>query len=221
MQSFLRQRLMIMSTKLVIERSLLLLFIVYRHSICEVDRIDHVVRLLFVFKISFCKFSSCLLQKSYWSFALIQIQFCLLRRHLTLSRRRRYSVFWFFVNHIEREFSIVVLELYRIRAISRSYVFVEINIRFAFENILIFERLMLCIESDDRNFYSRVISEWFEYRNLFHIEISTNCANFFNHFDVFDLPLSLWIVENWNNWRLLLKMSTRSNAKKSFACINF
>ena len=221
MQSFLRQRLMIMSTKFVIERSLLLLLIAYRHSICEIDRIDHVVRLLFVFKINFCKFNSCFLQKSYWTFALIQIQFYLLRRHLTLSRRQRYSVFWLFVNHIEREFSIVVFELYRIRAISRSYVFVEINIRFAFENILIFERLMLCTENDDRSFYFRITSEWFEYKNSFHIETSTNCADFFNHFDVSDLSLSLWIVENWNNWRLLLKMSTKSNAKKSFACINF
>ena len=33
-------------------------------------------------------------------------------------------------------------------------------------------------------------------KNSFWIEILTNCANFFNRFDVFDLRLLLWIIEN-------------------------
>ena len=80
------------------------------------------------------------------------------------------------------------------------------------KTFLIFWRLIFEIanESTEIVAFALFFVIW-KIENSFWMSISTSCADFFNRLDVFDLSILLWIIEIWNDWRLSLKMSMKSN----------
>ena len=218
MRDFLRQCLMTKSTKLVVKNSLLLLFIEIFSIMRNWLKMIKSFICCIVVKINFRKINI-LHVKQYWIFCIVSnavllyalsidvvetstIQCILIDFLLILSNMNFLSSFWFWI----------VLHSDKIR----SRVSVEIIMKFSFKDIL------LCFCWNHRSINSWKCSWYFvalflhdcsNIMNSFWIEILTNCANFFDDFDVFDLSSLSWIIEIWNNWRLSLKMSTRSNAE--------
>ena len=102
-------------------------------------------------------------------------------------------------------------EWHCIHAILRSRVFVKVVMWFFNENILLcfccnhcsinswesfwyFVVQMLEVESKSIEI---IVFEWFfDDSSIEYMNVSTNCANFFNRFVVFDSSLLLWIVKN-------------------------
>ena len=211
MQDFLRQRLMIVSAKLVAESSLLLLFVAY-WNLHHANFDWRWSRRSFVASSSWSALAES--ASFYRNSTKLLTKFLLILLNLNFL-----SSYWFWL--ILRSFDFAFVRfLDRLRSfllksscdfLSRIFCFVLL-LKSSFDLLLrmflIFWFLMLCIESEAIEFFLYDLNM----KNLFCIKASTSCEVFFNCFDVLDLSLLLWVIEIWNDWRLSLKTSTRSKA---------
>ena len=198
MQSLLRQRLMTMSTMLVAKYSLLLLLVAYwNFHYANLTRDDQATQLLF-FRVSFLQSSSC--------YRDVDDTIALTRFLLILSNMNFLSSWSWTVLHSREVAFLRFLARWR-----NSYWLVEVVVvSWEFES-----------EISNCFFMTRTSSIRLTLR------FSTNCADFFNHFDVLDLSLLLWIIESlkwltfvvWdvneksNDWSQLLYVVNFSFAK--------
>ena len=188
-QSFLRQRLMIMSTEFVAKNSLMLLFIAYwAIHYTNLFENDQLIQLL---NNSITVFSWLIFWKSTCFWNVVDTM---------------YSD-WFLVNFIEREFFIVFLILNCIQTkfdhvflLKSSWNFLTKMFCFYWNHRSISSRCFWCFDLKMKRSKSLFSRRFFRYdlnvENLLCMKVSTNDANFFNRFDVFDRWLLLWIVEN-------------------------